>query len=150
MYAIRSYYDYYFMANVIFFCFKNLWIFLHKIRNHSMIEKILHIEAVDPVELFGVNNSNLEILKNTFSKLKIISRGHELKLMGDEELISEFEIKFFQILEYFEKYNTLTNENIFDILNTKPVTEEHTDDRITSYNVCYTKLLRVHARVKLF
>ena len=52
-----------------------------------MPEKILHIEAIDPIELLGINNSKLEILKRAFPKLQLIARGHEIKISSFELFI---------------------------------------------------------------
>ncbi len=81
-----------------------------------MTEKILHIEAVDPIELFGVNNTKLEILKKTFSKLQLISRGHELKIIGEELAIADFEEKFKEVIHFLDKYNRLSENDLIQIL----------------------------------
>ena len=58
-----------------------------------MREKIIYLGSVDPMSVYGVNNSRLEKIRNYFPKLKIIARGSEIKVIGDEEQIREFEKK---------------------------------------------------------
>ncbi|MBI9069524.1 MAG: PhoH family protein [Salinivirgaceae bacterium] len=82
-----------------------------------MTEKIIHIEGIDPVELLGLKNSKLEFLKKTFPKIQIIARGHELKLIGEEQYISEFEIKLNEIINFLEKYNRLSHDDLVQIIN---------------------------------
>ncbi len=82
-----------------------------------MTEKILHIEAIDPIELLGVNNSKLEIIKRAFPKVQLISRGHEIKVIGEEQYISEFEGKLKDIINFFDKFNRLSEDDILQILN---------------------------------
>ena len=56
-----------------------------------MIEKKIYLEGVDPVKLFGINNSRFDIIKSNFPKLKIISRGSELIVKGVNDEIIKFE-----------------------------------------------------------
>ena len=80
-----------------------------------MIEKVIYLEGIEPVNLFGVKNNRLEKLKEYYPKLKIIARGNELKVKGDEEEINQFEEKVDMIIEYLHKFKHL-KENEFDAL----------------------------------
>jgi phosphate starvation-inducible PhoH-like protein len=98
-----------------------------------MAEKILHIEAIDPIDLLGVNNSRLDILKKTFPKIQIVSRGHEIKLMGEEQGILEFEDKLHEIIGFFDRFNRLSDDDMLEILNASGNNlsiENHLDDLI--------------------
>lgn len=77
------------------------------------MEKNIEIEGVNPVELFGVNNAYLTAIKSYFPKLKIVSRGNVLTIAGDAEVSEIFEKKFQLILNYFNKFNTIT-ENVIE------------------------------------
>src|SRR5882672_10398234 len=81
-----------------------------------MGERVIKIVSVNPVEIYGVNDSTLEILKKNFPKLKIVARGDTIKLAGDDDDISHFEMKFNFLLEYFEKYGKLTEGDVEHIL----------------------------------
>jgi len=81
-----------------------------------MVEKIIYFETIDPIDFFGVNNSNIDLLKKKFPKIKMIARGNELKLIGDEEEILKFEEKFDFLVHHFEKYNDLSNSDIERII----------------------------------
>ena len=78
-----------------------------------MMEKVIYLEGIEPVNLFGVKNKRLEKLKNRFPKLKIIARGNEIKVKGEEEEINDFEEKIDLIVEYMHKFRNL-KENEFD------------------------------------
>lgn len=82
-----------------------------------MTEKIIHIEAMDPVELFGIKNAKLDILKNAFPKIQLIARGHELKIIGEAQCIEEFEIKLNEIVNFFDRFNRLSIDDMKQILN---------------------------------
>lgn len=83
-----------------------------------MSEKILHIEAIEPIQLLGINNSRLEILKRAFPKLQLISRGHEIKVMGEEQAILDFEDKLHEVIGFFDRFNRLSDDDLTEILNT--------------------------------
>ena len=81
-----------------------------------MNEKTIYLETVEPVEIFGVNNINLDRIKGYFPKLKFIARGNELKVVGSEEEIISFEQSFKLILDYYLTYNRLQEEDIEQLL----------------------------------
>ena len=80
-----------------------------------MIEKVIYLEGIEPVNLYGVKNNRLEKLKEYYPKLKIIGRGNEIKVKGDEEEINQFEEKVDMIIEYLHKFKHL-KESEFDAL----------------------------------
>jgi phosphate starvation-inducible protein PhoH and related proteins len=75
-------------------------------------EKKIEVKGINLVELFGVNNSNLKHLKSFFPKLKVVARGNTLILNGDDDVMVEFEKKFDLCIQYFNKYNHLTHNDI--------------------------------------
>jgi phosphate starvation-inducible PhoH-like protein len=58
----------------------------------------------------------LKHIKSFFPKLKIVSRGNILTLSGDEEVMDQFELKFNLILQHFHKYNSITENNIDNLM----------------------------------
>ena len=84
-----------------------------------MSEKDLQLESVNPVEIYGVKDENLELLRNIFPKLKIIARGENIKIVGEEEEIILFEEKFNLILNHFDKYGRLSTNDILQIMEFK-------------------------------
>jgi len=77
-----------------------------------MTQKIIYLEDIDPVNIYGSNNSLLNKIIDSFPKLKIIARGSEIKVIGEESLITEFEGKFKAIIEFYGKYNRLEEDDI--------------------------------------
>ena len=77
-----------------------------------MQEKSIEIKGVNPVELFGVNNSKLKQIKRFFPKLKVVARGNILTVLGDNEEISNFEKKFQLVIDFFIKYNSLSENEV--------------------------------------
>lgn len=81
-----------------------------------MTEKKIEITGVNIAELFGVNNANLKHIRTFFPKLKINARGNELTIAGDAEVMEEFERKFELIMAHFHQYNSLTENNIDNLM----------------------------------
>ena len=77
--------------------------------------KIL-VKSTNPVEFFGVNNTNLKYLKKYFPQLKIASRGNTLTLSGEDDLIDQFEHKIALLLKHLEKYDSLSENNIDNLM----------------------------------
>lgn len=81
-----------------------------------MIEKLIVLEDVDPVTFYGVNNSNMQLLKALYPKLRIVARGNVIKVLGDEEQMAAFEESVGKLQKYCLEYNALSEENIIDIV----------------------------------
>ena len=88
-----------------------------------MNELIIDLSETNPIDFFGVKNSNLVFLKKHFPKLKIVARGSTMKVYGDEEQLAEFDHRIELMLAHFGKYNIM-DENIMDRLLTSSATEE--------------------------
>jgi phosphate starvation-inducible protein PhoH and related proteins len=77
-----------------------------------MTEIIIILEDIDPVVLFGTNNALLDKIRTFFPKIKIVSRGNELKCLGEEDEILLFTERFNEIVEYYKKYNRLEEQDL--------------------------------------
>ena len=77
-----------------------------------MQEISIEIKGVNPVELFGVNNSKLKHIKSFYPKLKVVARGNVLTVSGDSEEVHDFEKKFQLIIDFFIKYNSLSDNEV--------------------------------------
>ena len=84
-----------------------------------MIERIYILESVDPVIFYGVNNSNIQMIKNLFQKLSIVDRGNVMKVIGDEDESELFLKKIREVEKYCEEFNSLSEDVILDIIKGK-------------------------------
>lgn len=89
-----------------------------------MIEKIISIENYNPVDIFGVNDSNLNVIKDVFIKLKIIARGNIIKIIGDEFQVKDFEEKFSLLLTFLYKFGKITENDIRQIMGHENIKAE--------------------------
>ena len=81
-----------------------------------MIEKVIILEDVDPIIFFGVNNTNMQLIKALYPKLRIIARGNVIKVLGDEEEMAAFEENIIKLEKYCAEFNSLKEEVIIDII----------------------------------
>ena len=84
-----------------------------------MNELIIELEEISPKEFFGAQNTNIELLKKYFPKLKIVARGNKIKAFGDEELLDEFDHRLTMLMNHFAKYNKLDENVIERVLTSK-------------------------------
>lgn len=81
-----------------------------------MTEKIIVLESIEPVEIYGVNDVKLNIIKKHFPKLKIIARGYSVKVLGEENEIQNFEKKLNLLIEHYHKTGLITDTVIDRLL----------------------------------
>ncbi len=89
-----------------------------------MSERIVSIEGYNPLEIYGVNDVLLNLIKKQFPKLKIVARGDMIKVMGDTKEMDAFERKFSLLLLSFDKFGHITENDIMQIMQGK---DEETD-----------------------
>lgn len=82
-----------------------------------MIEKHFVLEDVDPVLFYGAGNSNMQLIKALFPKLRIVARDSVIRVMGDNTELNRFEDVLLKLEHYCNEYNSLKEENIVDIVN---------------------------------
>ncbi len=95
-----------------------------------MIERIIIIDSVDPVIFYGVNNCNIQLIKNLFPKLRMAARGSVIKVIGDDAETALFEEKIKKLEEYCAKYNKLSEDVILDTIKGAPPKELKMDSAI--------------------
>jgi len=111
----------------------------------NLLEKEILIESIDPQDFFGVNNENLKQVKKHFPKLKVVARGDVIKVYGKELDIEIFENKINALIIHFNKYSSLTENQIDRLLNSdedEVLNQSESDDVI----VFGTRGIKVKAR----
>jgi phosphate starvation-inducible PhoH-like protein len=68
--------------------------------------------------MWGSNNEYFEIFKKHFPKVKIVARGNEVKVLGDEKELKIFSQKFQDIINHIDKFQILTVSNLEQLLGT--------------------------------
>jgi phosphate starvation-inducible PhoH-like protein len=88
----------------------------------------LSIEHVNPAVLWGPNNDHFEIIKKQYPKLKIVARGSDVKVLGEEQELTIFEEKFGRLVQHLEKYESLNVNDVERILGAKPTPASSTGE----------------------
>jgi len=101
-----------------------------------MLEKIIYLEGIDPINIYGINNLKFEKIKSFFPKLKIVARGHDIKVAGEPEGVKDFEEKLEMLITFFNRFHNLNDENIAELLGNgdSPLNIEK-DDSVLLYGV---------------
>ncbi len=81
-----------------------------------MSEKKIILEDIAPIDLYGVNDSKLELIKKRFDKLKIVARGEVVKASGSDEDLNQLEMVLNILTAYFNRYGNLTENALEQIL----------------------------------
>ena len=95
-----------------------------------MIERHIIIDNVDPVTFYGVNNSNIQLIRNLFPKLRMAARGSVITVIGDDNETATFEKKIHELADYCVRYNQLPEDVIIDVIKGAPPKELKMDDVI--------------------
>ena len=79
------------------------------------MKKTVKLEAIDPIEIYGAGNRILSEFCSYFPHLKVVARGDELILEGQESDIAEFNIRFAQLIDRRHHKMNLTVYDVEDI-----------------------------------
>lgn len=90
--------------------------FLPSLKTYLLTDTIINLETINPIEFFGVNNSKLDILKKKFPRLKILSRGTQIKLSGAPEQIASAREKINLAVQYLERNGHMSDNYMEQIL----------------------------------
>jgi phosphate starvation-inducible PhoH-like protein len=88
----------------------------------------IELGGINAAAFFGVNNENLKHLKTFFPKLSIVARGHKIVVKGEDELIDQFEVKLTLLLRHFDRFNSLSENNIDNLMLSDGEKLLHTDN----------------------
>lgn len=81
-----------------------------------MSEKTFDLHLVDHSGFYGIKDSNIELIRKLFPKLKIIVRGDMVKVIGEDEEIEIFYQRFQLLLDLFDKQGKIENNEIVNLM----------------------------------
>ena len=76
-----------------------------------MTEIIIELGPINPIDIYGVNDTRLRKLENKFPTIKLVARGNTLKAMGADEALKMFQDLFAKLLQHHNKYNKITDDD---------------------------------------
>lgn len=81
-----------------------------------MSEKSISLTSYNPLDIYGVNDKHMDLIKSFFPRLKIVARGEIIKTSGKETDLDEFAEKFGLLLLTYEKFGKITESDIEQIM----------------------------------
>jgi len=88
-------------------------------------EIILSVEGVDPLLLYGENNTKLNLLREAFPEVTITSRGNNLKLKGEKKYTQKAKSKFELMVRLLREHEKLPTQMVQDLLKGDNPFETH-------------------------
>lgn len=82
-----------------------------------MSEIILSVEGIDPLQLYGENNTKLNLLREAFPEVTITSRGSNLKLKGEKKFTQKAKSKFELMVRLLREHKELPTQMVQDLLS---------------------------------
>lgn len=80
-----------------------------------MTEKSFSLESYSPLEIYGVNDRNLDLLRAQYPKLKILARDETLRVMGEDSDIDAFAQVFSSMLMFYDNFGKLQEADILKL-----------------------------------
>lgn len=77
-----------------------------------MTEINIELAEISAQDFYGANNEHLKRIKEYYPKLKIIARGRQLTVFGNEEVLKVFEQKIQKIIHHIQKFNHLSDREL--------------------------------------
>jgi phosphate starvation-inducible PhoH-like protein len=93
-----------------------------------MSKSTIRLEAIDPIEIYGATNKNLEALCSYFPELKAVARGCEIILDGKDEDIEKFTAKLKLLIERRQHKMNITPYDVEDLFEN--------EDRPDRFRLC--------------
>lgn len=81
-----------------------------------MNELVINLDDTNLATLWGAQNENYEFLKRTFPKIRLIARGNELKVLGEEREQRIFHQAFSKIQQHVQRVHHLSILDIESVL----------------------------------
>ena len=76
----------------------------------------LQFELTDVDPQYFFSRDNLNSLKSSFPKIKLVQRGQTIKALGDKNELKKFDQKFRILLNYYSEFNSIDPNVINDIV----------------------------------
>ncbi len=93
-------------------CYSRYFLICINLKYTLLKELTIEIDGIDPIHLFGINNSKFTYLKKLFPTLRMVSRGNTIKAEGKEEDLEVFERKIAILKNHILKHDKLTEDDM--------------------------------------
>ncbi|MBD1420396.1 PhoH family protein [Sphingobacterium chuzhouense] len=94
-----------------------------------MNEVLIPLEDVNLVTLWGAQNEHFELIKKGFPKLRLVARGDELKVLGEELEQKRFKRVFEGILQHIDRFQNLDSNALEDLVGINGTAEKQAEKK---------------------
>lgn len=102
-------------------------------------QKIISLRGIDQLKLLGFNDANLKVIEQNFDA-KIVVRGNEVRLIGDEDELLQLEKVFHELISLSQRDSQLNTNDINTIIDLVNAGEIHkSKDTNLDSVIIYTK-----------
>ncbi len=106
----------------------------------NMTEKTISIDGLNSVDVYGVNDRKLERMKFYFPDVRILARGNEIRLEGQEEQVEQLSRRIGALLEELRKGGSISDSELERILDWRTYPTE-LEDRAPQHNEEYYNIV---------
>ncbi len=82
-----------------------------------MGERSFVIENLTPVEFYGPEDENMDLIRDYFPKLKIIARGEIIKILGSDDDIARFAGMMDFLCRHYEMHGELSRKQVHEFFH---------------------------------
>ena len=82
-----------------------------------MSRQSIKLEAIDPIDIYGPANKNLEALCSYYPELKVVARGNEIILDGKEKDVEDFTVKIHMLIQRRQHKMNVTPYDVEDLFD---------------------------------
>lgn len=106
----------------------------------NMTEKTISVDGLNSVDVYGVNDRKLERMKFYFPDVRILARGNEIRLEGQEEQVEQLSRRIGALLEELRKGGSISDSELERILDWRTYPTE-LEDRAPQHNEEYYNIV---------
>ncbi len=100
-------------------------------KKENQPDKVITLDGIDVRDFFGINNTKFSKIVDFFPRLKLIARNNQVMIYGEPKEIHHFTDRFNFLMDFYNRYNSLTIENIEELLSEQSLSHlKNSDDLI--------------------
>ncbi|MGB4959122.1 MAG: PhoH family protein, partial [Saprospiraceae bacterium] len=104
-----------------------------------MSELILTIDGIDPLELYGENNTKLNLIKKAYPDVQITSRGNQVKLKGEKKGTEMVKSKLEIMVKMIQGRHDFSHQVIEDLLQSDHAADNKISQHASGGVIVYGK-----------
>ena len=104
-----------------------------------MSEIILTIDGIDPLELYGENNSKLNLIKRAYPDVQITSRGNQVKIKGEKKGTEDVKLKLEIMVRMIQDRHDFSTQVVEDLLASDHAADNKISQHSTGGVIVYGK-----------